>query len=339
MIEHGLLLTPEWFEIPENPRAAKRRGEPPKTQFLQTRACFTLLSRNTLWETTEYAAKSHVHLFGDFVIGLLPSDARRLGALPVAYVYHAFDGTTGNQEDTVFPTEILFNLRELRSLAIAVARLEARAANPRRCVLDARALDRLGYVLLGDPYIRRRIDRVGRWRARRVMRLLDTDRVPAWGLVDMLDMLLGVFQTADFREVDSYGMRKQNSYYRQREWRILRVFASELRCQRLGSDHDLDGDRAMSDSERLTLRGRLKRLNSGFFDDERLEKSAIVRGLMKEAGGRQHFWEFVEEIICPSDAASAVESLMTDIGLERVETIERRDTGGERGEYTVFVRR
>ena len=47
--------------------------------------------------------------------------------------------------------EMLFTLRELRSLAIALARLEAKEGIEDRDTLDAPTLDAVGYVLEGSP--------------------------------------------------------------------------------------------------------------------------------------------------------------------------------------------
>ena len=235
--QYGLLLTPEWFDIPENPLAAKREGEAPTTRFLQTRASFTMVERDELTGPANCAeAASHIELFGDFVIGLKSSDARRLGAVPVLYTYDTFGGANSDHDDINLTREILFNLRELRSVAIALARLEAKAANPERSALDAGMLDRLGYVLQGDPGIRRRIDAIDRRKADEVLQFLDTDRGPAWSLVDLLEITFNLFQIADFHESDRHGLRLENAYYKQREWRIVRLYNPRLRCQRLGSD-------------------------------------------------------------------------------------------------------
>lgn len=299
IMEYGLLLTPESFFIPENPLAAKHEGESPKEKFLQVRACFTLVEREELLMARAPDNKSHFELFGDFAIGLKPADARKLGAVPVFYVY---DGGMNLTRD------ILFSLRELRSVVIALARLEAKAKIPRRKTLNVATLDRIGHVLQGDPIVRKRIDQVDRRKAREVVDLLDTDRAPAWSLVDLIDITLNLFQTADSK--NSGGLLRQHAYYQQREWRIVQLLNPGLRCQRLGSESDLDGTEAITPDERRDLRKRLTELNPRFFSDSRLENSAILRGTRNYDGaGATDFFEFVEEIICPSAVASCVKKL------------------------------
>ena len=306
--KYGLLLTPESFPIPENPLAAKHEGESPKVEFLQARACFTLVEREELLTAGDPETASHFELFGDFAIGLKPADARKLGAVPVFYVYDAFGEDPEKSRDINLTREILFNLRELRSVMIALARLEAKAKIPDRKTLDVATLDRIGYVLQGDPIVRRRIDLVDHQKAREAVDLLDTDRGPAWSLVDLIEITLNLFQTADSK--NSGGFLRQHAYYQQREWRIVQLFNPCLRCQRLGSDFDLDGPEAMTPDERLDLRKRLTELNPRFFNDSRLEKSAILRGTRDHDGTKAtDFFEFVEEIICPSAVASCVKEL------------------------------
>lgn len=120
MMRYGLLLTPEPLEIPVNEAARFSDWEPPKTVFRQARACFTLVEdREELWldrRLDEFGERtSHVSLFGEFAVGLDPIRARALGAVPVIYFYSG-DGLI----HTRVPHEVLFTLRELRSVAIAL---------------------------------------------------------------------------------------------------------------------------------------------------------------------------------------------------------------------------
>ena len=339
--QYGLVLSPEWFRIPENPQAAKREGESPKTDFRQIRASFTLVERKGLTAGAGSAGEpTHVELFGDFLIGLRSSDARRLGAVPVLYTYDTFGGNDDDHGDINLPKEILFGLRELRSVAIALARLEAKAADPERFTHDDAMLDRLGYVLQGDPAIRRLIDGLDRRKARKLLRYLDTDRGPAWSLVDLLEISLNLFQTADSRQPDSYGLGRENAYYRQREWRIVRLYNPRLRCQRLGGSHELDGPEAMAADERENLRQQLMAVNPGFFSASRLDNSAVLRGTSDEGGGRD-FFEFVQEIICPRRVADCVEALVQGSGFQLLAS-SMWVAGNEREEgreLAVFVRR
>ena len=126
MLEYGLVLTPETLTIPPNPRVSI--GKPPRTRFTQTRACFTLAERDELWTEKKFLTdgewKSHCDVFGQFAIGLTSESGRRLGAVPVMYFYPG-PGNDGARLNMTH--EALFVLRELRSLAIALAWLEALA--------------------------------------------------------------------------------------------------------------------------------------------------------------------------------------------------------------------
>ena len=151
MLEHGLLMTPECIEIPESPRAETLSIEKPKTKFRQIRACFTLAQRGELWtpiprDREGVDVRSHSDIFGRFAIGLDPIEARELGAMPVIYFYRGLSISNVSME-------ILYNLRELRSIAIAIARIEARSKNADH-VVEEYVLDRLGYTLEGDPHVK-----------------------------------------------------------------------------------------------------------------------------------------------------------------------------------------
>lgn len=323
--QYGLLLTPEFFEIPEHPYAARREGELAKTRFLQVRACFTLMERDDLVQGRD-AAKSHVERFGPFTIGV--KGGRRMGAVPVYYVYDAFepsDGKRYNQGDLNLTKEIRFGLRDLRSLTIAVARLEAKAANPKRNTLDTEMLDRNDYVLKGDPVIQRRIEQLDRRTAWAVVDLLDTDRGPAWSLVDLIEIMLSLFQKTDYHPSDPDQQMQMYAYFKQREWRIVRLYNPHLRCQRLGLDNDMDGDQKILPDERNELRGRLHKHNKGW-DDEYLNDCAILRGTSGTDGSpARNFFDFVEEVVCPSDAADEVAQLIEPDGFVCV--VSRNEAG------------
>ena len=342
---YGLLLTPEEFRIPKDPRATMPEGEFPQEDFLQTRACFTLVERHELLK----ANGTHAKLFGDFAIGLKPSYARRLGAVPVFYMYDVFGGRTqGDVGDINLTLEILFNLRALRSICIALARLEAKAMIPNRDTLSIEMLDEIGHDLKGDPIVKRRLEHVDRRKAREVVDLLDTDRGPAWSLVDLIDITLNLFQTVDSKEQKSGTPPTPHEYYRQREWRIVQLFNPRLRCQRLDWKlATLDGAEAMLCCERWRLRKELTEFNPNFFDGHRLNGSAILRGT-RDCGSRRarDFFEFVVEIICPEGVASDVKKL------DDRDEFERRPSGmlrklinsirrvfGKSVEPVVFVRR
>lgn len=291
MIDYGFLMTPECLTIPLNPHTINR--EPPKQIFKQTRACFTLVERRALSTTTGDSNKqlSHFQLFGEFAIGLNPIRARKLGVVPTIYFY-----TDPGHNIT---HEILFFLRELRSLAIALARLEAKANIQDRDTLRAEKLDVLGFVLEGDPIIAELIRNVDYKVACESVRLLDTDRRPAWNLADWIGILLNFFQTADSRTSGPL------EYYQQREWRITRLFGPQIRCHKLFPTWP---DEVLSTVGPFLkeLCYRLKFVDSEFFTDDLLADSAILVGTKE-----QSFFDFVDEVICPFDATDKIEEVLT----------------------------
>ena len=316
MMRYGLLLTPEHLRIPENDAAVNR--EPPKTEFRQARACLTLVdNREELWRRTrldEYGHPiSHVELFGEFAVGIDPIRARELGAVPVIYFYSGGDSAHARVSH-----EILFTLRELRSLAIALARLEAKARIEDRDTLVTATLDAVGYVLEGEPIVRKRIEAVDRGTARSAVDLLDTDRRPAWNLVDMIDAMFDLFQTADSRSCP-----ESLAYYHEREWRIAPLFSSGVRCRRMKTEI-ATGERDLPAWVR-DFRTRLRALDGDFFSEQILDQCAILHGTRDRT-----FFDFVEEIVCPTEAAAGVADLLgTDADLVRV---------GRRNGPAVFVR-
>lgn len=296
MMRYGLLLTPEILTIPLN-KVAKNR-EAPKTKFCQARACFTLVeNREELWlnkRLDEFGqSTSHVSLFGEFAVGLDPIRARECGALPVIYFYSG-----GDSAHKTVSQEILFTLRELRSLAIALARLEAKARIEGRDTLDAATLDAIGYVLAGDPVVRERIHATDQDAARAAVELLDTDRRPAWTLVDWIDAMFDLFQTAD-----SSSSPESLAYYQEREWRITSLFSTGVRCRRLRLDKT-SGERELP-TWVPELRSKLRSLDSDFFTEEVLNESTILHGTQDRT-----FFDFIEEIVCPAEAAAGVANLL-----------------------------
>lgn len=296
MMRYGLLLTPGYLEIPENDAAVNR--EPPKMKFRQARACLTLVdSREELWHRTrldEYGHPiSHVGLFGEFAVGIDPIRARELGAVPVIYFYSG-----GNSAHTRVSHEVLFTLRELRSLAIALARLEAKADIEDRDTLDTATLDAVGYVLEGEPIVRERVDAVDRRTARAAVDLLDTDRRPAWNLVDMIDAMFDLFETAD-----SHSCPESLAYYHEREWRIAPLFSSGVRCRRMRTE--IATGEADLPAWVRELRTRLRTLDGEFFSERVLDECAILHGTRDRT-----FFDFVEEIVCPTEAAGDVADML-----------------------------
>lgn len=302
IMSYGLILTPETLNLPKDPHAPES-GEPPRTCFAQERACFTLVSREDLrmprLARHSYGdPTSHADLFGEFAIGLDPVRARRLGVVPVMYFYED-DGYANMSR------ELLFRLRDLRTLTVALARIEGRGVMPERDVRSEKELLEMGIVLEGEPRVAARLDMLEPDAARHVHELLDTNRVPAWNLVEWIDIALNLFQTADSRTIPG-----SLAYFQQREWRIVRLFGEHVACHLLQTPATINDDSFAS--VRASLRAQLQEINPNFFDDRRLNGSSLLSG----AGGKP-FFDFVDEIVCPALAAPAVGNLLEQAGIDQ----------------------
>ena len=309
MMKHGLVLTPEHLRIPVNPRAEP--GKSPRTVFSQTRACFTLAARELLWTDKKFLVdglwKSHCEIFGKFAVGLTPDAGRRIGAVPVMYFYPGL----GNDADRVNMThEALFLLRELRSLTIALAWLEAMAPSTQgdESVWKSDTLEEVGHVLEGEQLAKKRIADASPCDAETVAYFLETKRPAACNLVERMDILLGFFQSADAPESRN---GRQHEYYEQREWRIGHAFGPHVNASWLTDDR-------RGDDEAVMLGKYLQTTNPCFFDDERLKSSAILRGLVQpDEKNRRFFFDFVTEFICPDTAEAAVAALIEPVGFHK----------------------
>lgn len=296
IIEFGIVLTPEDLYVPPNPRAANEA--PAHTIFAQERACFTLLQREELFRPIPESGgrttgKSHADRFGSFAIGLDPIRARTLGAVPVIYFY-------GTEKVENISFEILFRIRELRTLMTCLSHIEAKAAIPNRDVLNRKVLGELGFDLADEPKIAERIDHVTESTARSIADLVDTDRVAAWNLVDWIDILLNFFQTADSKSTPDSLI-----YYQQREWRIVKLFGEHVQCYPLALARYVNRRLSFPISECRALRARLKAVDPRFFTEERLDGSSVMLGARREP-----FFEFVEELIVPMRAVPETEMLL-----------------------------
>jgi hypothetical protein len=327
MMNWGLLLTPEDLLIPPNPIERTRAGSSRRihqTEYPQCRACFTLARRDELWRPGARTDRhgnpsSHSELFGAFAIGLTPLQARRLGAVPV--IYHYEDDIEVN-----VTREVLMRLRDLRNLALVHAYLEAKAGVDGRDTRSVNELKDDGYDLVGEPEIEEAITSRTSAEARLVAKFFDTDRVPAWNLVDVIDTILHFFQTTDAK--DAVGSL---AYFQQREWRIGRLHGPHVRCYPLGpkrASNDTDDGSAMPAKERNELREALKKIDHQQFSPARLDRRAILM-----SSDDKPFFDHVAEMIIPLKAANLVYNMLASAHLHE------RFVFAEEGGVGVFIRR
>ncbi|MDF3432958.1 MULTISPECIES: hypothetical protein [unclassified Sulfitobacter] len=228
IFSNGIILTPENLDFPVD-HENSMYDCPPETSVVQRRASFGLLAvKDAMLD------EKRSNLFGKFAIGLDTQAARRLGMLPTIYYYAAECGTdqtlAGNKGVS---HELLFRLAEIRRLLIAIAWLEAGAAESDDEYFSKEKLTYYDYVLNDEPNVWPAIQNVKRRHAARLHALLDTDRPPATALIGCLDLVLSLFQTAD----SSYE-RRHLDYYSQREWRIVAADTAGLLCIPFSAAHE-----------------------------------------------------------------------------------------------------
>ncbi len=290
LVEFGAVLTPETLDIPRNPAAEPKA--PVREKFPQERVCFTLMTRDELYAGSA-GRRSHADRFGPFAIGLHPIRARALGVVPVMYFYGG-----GRAINVSF--EMLYRLREMRTLLGALARIENRSERPGRELPDGLELDDLGLAETDHEPLEPRIAALSPDQARAIAGLFDTERVPAWNLVEWIDIILNFFQTADSKmEADAL------DYFHQREWRIVRLFGAHAQCHTLSLTHDIDRADCYPLELRRKLRGRLAELDRNYFSKTKLDRSFVLVGT-----STLPFFHFVDEVVVPRAAAETAEDLL-----------------------------
>ena len=257
-----------------------------------------------------------------------------IGESPGKQILYFYPGVGDDNDRMNMTHEALFVLRELRSLAIALAWLEAKAPSSRgqSDVWTSRRLKDVGHILEGEALVRERISRVSPADAEKVAYLLETKRPPACNVVERLNILLGFFQSTD---APKSGSGTQHEYYEQREWRIGHAHGPHVETSWLD---EMPSPR----DEARVLRRRLRAMNRCFFDSTRLRNSAVLHGLAKrDDENRQSFFEFVTEVICPSTEEAAVGALVEGLGFRKAAELHgsrAEQVRGVRSEASVFVR-
>lgn len=289
----------------------------------QSRACFTLLRREELFDPkprTAYTSndqrtwKSHVSLFGSFSIGIDPIEARSIGILPTNYFYpfyHSASGVVG------LSNQFIFRLLDLQRICAVLAEIEAKVG---RYEYDdgeeidfpcsATLLDRWG-ITLNDDEVAAALNDVTSTNARKIFELFSVDRVRACDLHDFIQMLLGAHQTSD----SSLGISPLE-FYQQREWRVIfhmRRDAS-LRWIPLASDDD-----AVALPNGPVKRWRAEVL-CFLFEDENPD---LGDPWLKNARILTHvegnpFHELIREIVVPDYAEKRVRCLLQKNNLSRI---------------------
>jgi hypothetical protein len=354
LISNGILLTPEKLKIPQN-RNSQRADPPGPLEIIQRRACFTLLRQEELLAShtgnresepfhlstpklDDTDMDSHVQIFGDFSVALDPIEARELGIMPVFYYYRVAPQKAGkisvsqrhfqgvDLREFGPSSEILFRLAELRALVIALAQIEALGAVEGRPVYPLDRLWEKSYILEKEPGPNQAISLLNRSLARSIYNCIDTDRVPAWNIIEWIDILLNAFQIAD----DSENLTSL-AYYQQREWRIIQMFSPLLDCHSVHPHSDLHDAKYFNNMKRINVLESIRSHSSlqGFTLD--LDNTFILSGTNKRP-----FRSFIREIICPLDCAEQVIDLVSQLAPELNISSTETKTAVNSKKYTVL---
>jgi hypothetical protein len=238
ILTHGLLCTPERFKLYPNYHTENKgkqeclRANKPHDEIVQSRACFTLMDRLELAKEYElsqdqpahYAA--HVDLFGEFAIGLDPIDARALGIMPTVY-YYRHDMGTSFRRMAGLGSQIVERLDEMRTLFSVLSYIEAKANDKpedAQVFLQPERLKALGIRVRYQADIEEALANLKGEEASLIFQLFSTDRVPAWNLVDFVEMMLSLYQTTDSTIEDA-----PLAFFQQREWRLIHHMMKGLR--------------------------------------------------------------------------------------------------------------
>lgn len=243
-----------------------------------------------------------MEVFGDFAIGLDPIEARALGAMPTFY-YYRLERRSGGPSPSIPShlahadlgefgpsSEILYRLAEMRALLIALAHVEARGAPADRALYPVEKLRARGYVLDKEDRVSYALSRLDHSFARQIHSCIDTDRVPAWNMVEWIDILLNAIQIADDSTSNS-SLR----YYQQREWRIIQLLSPLIDCHAVNPTARVAGARFFNDRQQRDVLHILQKhgVMQGF--DLDLENTFILCGTTERT-----LRSFVREVIVPA---------------------------------------
>lgn len=243
VLTHGLLCTPEKFKLYPNYETENKekqkclREDRHHDEIVQSRACFTLA--DTLELTKEYELsqdqparhEAHVNLFGEFAVGLDPVGARALGIMPTVY-YYRHDIHDPSAITAGLGAQIVERLDEIRSVFSVLSYIEAKAnvGGEDDMVFPApEVLRDMGIRVRYESGIESEIAKLKTKDASRIFRLFNTDRVPAWNLVDFVEIMLSLYQTTDSTVEDA-----PLAFFQQREWRLVHHMMAGLSWFSLG---------------------------------------------------------------------------------------------------------
>jgi len=248
---------------------------------------------------------AHVDLFGEFAIGLDPIEARLLGILPTVYYYKQdIGGPSGRTAGLGW--QIVERLDEARNVFSILSYLESwsnKGAQDDSIYPPAERLREMGVLIRQQPEIERELAKLKTKDAELILRLFDTDRVPAWNLVDFIEMLLSLYQTVDSTIADA-----PLAFFRQKEWRLIHHMTEHLAWFGLGQHKSYRNPLAR------TYSGAIHELRQ-FIQTSRNDPSDwyLNHCWVLVSSDRKHFRDFVREIVVPEHYVKRAKALIDSL--------------------------
>jgi hypothetical protein len=353
ILTYGLLCTPERFMLypnygtdNEEKRKYLEQGKP-HDEIIQSRACFTLVNSLDLSKEYELSQNgqirysTHTDLFGEFAIGLDPVEAREIGVMPTVYYYRhnvrrSFETIAG------LGGQIVERLDEIRNVFSILSHIEAiphQGTEREELHPPPHELKRRGIKIRYESDIEAELAKIKAEEAALIFRLFDSDRIPAWNMVDFIHIMLSLYQTTDSTIEDA-----PLAFFQQREWRLVLHMMEGLKWFSLGShpeNRDLwanDFKSARKEIRKFVLKDYLykkrsrsrcltrkdKKYLTWFFNNSWVLAGTYYRHFSDpEKRGllyikNQHFRNFVREIVVPEnsykEAKAIIDSLRFDSG-------------------------
>lgn len=323
ILTHGLLCTPEKFKLYPNYNtlnAEKQeilREKRHHDMVIQSRACFTLadsldLSKEyELLQDNQPQYASHTDLFGEFAIGLDPLDARELGIMPTVY-YYRHDIENPYTRMAGLGSQIVERLDEIKCLFSVLSYIEAKAHNQ---LPQPEILRSMGVEVRYQKDIEAALAKLKPEDTELIFRLFNTDRVPAWNLVDFIGIMLSLYQTTDSTIEDA-----PLAFFQQREWRLVHHMMRGLTWFGIG-DHPPARD-PLANQFRYAKEEIKKFLYSVFSKKGKHDLTWFFNhSWVLEGTDELHFRDYVREIVVPERFCEEAQNIVNSLDFVSTPTI------------------
>lgn len=321
-LSSGLLLTTESVPVARLP--GSEQADYPPIKIEQSRACFTLATCESLTQPNPFLGHSHLDVFGYFGIGLDPIAARDFEMCPVTYYY------APNEEQQHYPlssanVHALIEVREILSqLTLLEAKQDLSDYPTTSRYRDVEPFfEKAGVGLLHQPperlsKLNQRCEKISANEIRPVLECLQTDKRPLWQLVEAIDLITGLYQTAD-----SSSLGASMYYYSQLEWRITKSLAPSFLGTPLTETlqvKDATLRKHIDDArmEKLDSIANISEICNDNFTPNQLGDLYLVIGNMLTG---KRIRDYVEVILCPKILLPDVQTLVSNISRNLVHKI------------------